>query len=134
MKINSIAETEVLQLIESYVLVELHEKVNIPSLLTNCESWTLKQGEKDNLELVEIQTLKRLFDLPIHTPTPAVVYTFGTLYTSQRIHKRQLLYLHRVLKRYDGHWTKRALEILEENNLGWYKNVKGILEEYAYRF
>ena len=130
-KINSIAETEVLQLIESYVLIEFHEKISISSLLTNCESWNLKKGEMDSLEKMEIQALKHLFDLPTHTPTPAVIFSLGTLYTRQRVHKRQLLYLHKILKKYDGQWTKRALEILEEKNLGWYKNIKKTLEEYG---
>ena len=43
--INSIASTEVLRRIETAVLLELHEKVNIPALLTNAESWALNKGE-----------------------------------------------------------------------------------------
>ena len=44
--INSIAETEVLRRIETAVILELHEKINIPALLTNAESWSLNKGEK----------------------------------------------------------------------------------------
>ena len=36
----------------------------------------------------EIQALKHLFDLPIHMPTPAIIFSFGTTYTRYRIEKK----------------------------------------------
>ena len=48
--INSIASSEVLNQIETLVLLELHEKISISSLLTNAESWTLNKGEEGELE------------------------------------------------------------------------------------
>ena len=128
--INTIAEGEILNKIETVVLLELHEKVNIPSLLTNCESWNLLKGEKDELERIEIQTLKYLFDLPIHTPTPAILYTFGTLFTCLRIEQRQLIYIHKILNKENGHWTKRMLEKLAVMNIGWYKCIIELLKKY----
>ena len=128
--LNSIASSDILRLIETYSLMEFHEKVNIPSLLTNCEAWNLLKGEAVELERIEIQTLKHLFDLPIHTPTPAIIFSFGLLYTNQRVHQKQLVYLHKILKKYDGHWPKTTLEILERKNLGWSKKIKETLEEY----
>ena len=38
--INTIAQNEVMNRIETAVLLELHEKVDIPSLLSNAESYT----------------------------------------------------------------------------------------------
>ena len=130
-QINSIASSDVLRLMETTVLMELHEKVNIPGLLTNSESWNLLKGEAQELERMEIQILKHLFDLPIHTPTPAIIFTLGTLYTNLRVHQKQLIYLHKILKKFDGHWTKRTLEILEKKNIGWSKKIKETLEEYG---
>ena len=112
MNINSIAASDVMCLMEAYVLLELHEKINIPSLLTNAESWNLNKGEMDNLERIELQAIKQLFNLPVHTPTPAIIFTFGLLYTRFRIHQKQLLYLHKILKRY-SHWTKQTLMVLQ---------------------
>ena len=128
--INAIAETDVLRTMETPVILELHEKINIPALLTNCESWNLNKGERIMLEKIEIQTLKYLFDLPSHTPTPAIIHTFGVLYTGQRLDKRRLIYLHRILKRHDQHWTKKAFYELERLNLGWCKNIKETLRVY----
>merc|ERR1739842_152500 len=99
MTVNSIAASEVLRGIETSVLTELHEKVVIPGLLANAESWSLNRGEKIEIERMETQALKYLFDLPIHTPTSAILYSLGTLYTNQRIDQKRLNYLHRILTR-----------------------------------
>ena len=71
--------------------------------------------------------LRNLFDLPLHTPIPALVFTFGILYTHLRIEKKRLNYLHRILNRPDTDWTKQAFNILEEQNLGWVKTLKQTL-------
>ena len=65
--INTIASSEVLSKIETSVLLELHEKISIASLLTNAESWNLSKGEEDELEKIEVRALKDLFDLPVRT-------------------------------------------------------------------
>ena len=112
------------------VLLELHEKINIPGFLTNAEAWTLSKKEEDDLEAIEIQALKAIFDLPIHTPTPAIICIFGLLFTRQRIDQKQLSFLHKVLNRQTTHCTRRTLEALEEKNIGWGKNIKNTLEKY----
>ena len=91
--INTIASSEVLHKIETSVLLELHDKISISGLLTNAESWNLNRSEEDEIEKMEIQAVKNLFDLPLHTPTVAIIFTFGLLYTVQRIDKKQLSYL-----------------------------------------
>ena len=47
--INTIAESDILCRIETAVLLELHEKVSIPGLIANCESWNLKKAEIQEL-------------------------------------------------------------------------------------
>ncbi len=63
--INSIAASEILSTIETPVILELHEKVNVAKLLTNAESWNLLKGEQNALDKIEIQSIKNLFDLPL---------------------------------------------------------------------
>ena len=128
--VNSIAASEVLRGIETSVLTELHEKVTIPGLLANAESWSLNRGEKVELERTEIQALKYLFDLPTHTPTPAILYSLGTLYTNQRVDQKRLNYLHRILQRNNDHWTNRTLLTLHHLNIGWGKSINEALSEY----
>ena len=128
--INAIAETDVLRRIETTIILELHEKIIIPILLNNAESWNLNKGERECLEKIEIQTLKHLFDLPTHTPTPAILYSLGIPYTSQRVDQKRLIYLHRILKRYDLHWTKLTLNHLISHNIGWGKSINDCLKFY----
>ena len=127
--INSIAGTSILRKIETKVILELHEKVILSALLTNAEAWTLNKGEREEMERVEIQTLKMLFDLPNHTPTPGIVYTLGTLYTSLRIERKRLMFLHRLLNKRDNSWPKKMLLVLNELNVGWAKSIRETLND-----
>ena len=128
--INTIAASEVMYQIETAVLLELHEKMNISSLINNAESWNLNKGEEQDIEKTEIQALKDLFDLPLHTPTPAIVFSFGVLFTKQRIDMKLLLYLHKVLNKSNESWIKMTLNTLKSFNAGWYKKIITTLEEY----
>ena len=124
---NSIASTEILCKIETSVLLELHDKVTVPGLLANAEAWTLSKTELNEIEKIEYQALRNMFDLPLHTPIPAIVFTLGTLYTHLRIEKRRLNYLHKLLNRPNTQWTNQVFHILEEQNLGWAKSIKQTL-------
>ena len=128
--INTIATNEILNGIETPVLIELHEKITIPSLLNNAEAWDLTISDNRDLEKIEISSLKHLFDLPTRTPTPAIVFALGTLYTDIRIKKKQLIFLHRILSRDTNHWTYQALQTLKNLNLGWYKEIQNTLNKY----
>ena len=128
--INSIASNEVINRVESIVLLELHERITIPTLLNNAESWILNKTEVDELERIEIQALKNLFKLPLKTPNPAIIFTFGTLLTKQRIDQKQLLFLHKILNRHQDHWTQKTLHTLDEMNIGWAKTIRDSLNVY----
>ena len=128
--INTIAACDTLRRIETSVLLELHEKVILSALLTNAEAWTLNISNQDELNRTEIQALKYMFDLPAHTPTPAIIYSLGTLYTHHRIAKKRLNYLHKLLNKRDETWLKRTLMILRELNIGWAKSISETLSYY----
>ena len=129
--ITTVAESEVLRKIETSVLLELHEKINVSGFLTNAESWDLTKGDRDELDKIEIQAIKLLFDLPLHTPTPAILYSFGLLYTRFRVDQKQLIYLKRILERDPNHWTRKTLEELRTRNIGWYKTITETLTKYG---
>ena len=122
--INAIGATDVLRMIETKILLELHDKVTVPGLITNAESWSLNKGEMDEIEKTEIQAIKHLLDLPIHTPTPAIIFSFGLLYTKYRIEMKRLIYLHKILNKYESHWTKITLTILDTLKIGWARTIR----------
>ena len=128
--LNTIAASDVLRRIETTVLLELHDKIILSALLTNAEAWTLNITNRKELDKIEIQALKYMFDLPTHTPTPAIIYSFGTLYTQHRLDKKQLLYLHKLLNHRDETWTKRTLMTLINLKLGWGKSIMETLSYY----
>ena len=128
--IKTLATNDTLNEIGTTVIMELHETNTLSALLTNCESWTLLKKDKEDLEQMEIQSIKLLFDLPAHTPTPALLYTFGLLYTALRVEKRQLSYLWKVAHRDPDHWTFIALSQLMSKEVGWGKACKEILHKY----
>ena len=112
------------------MLLELYEKINVPSLLSNSEAWTLLKSEESDIERAEVQCLKNLFDLPMKTPTPAVLFTFGILYTSIRVDQKKLIYLYKFLSRDPSHWTRKSFESLGKLNIGWYKSIHQTLAKH----
>ena len=103
------------------------------SLINNAKSWTLNKGEEDAIEKMEIQALKDLFDLPLHTPTPAIVFTFEHLFTKQRIDQKILLYLQKILHKDASNWLSRTLLTLKSMNIGWYKKVHKFSVSISFR-
>ena len=57
-------------------------------------------------------------------------FTFGLLYTTQRVDQKQLMYLHKILMKGESEWPKRTLKILKAKNLGWYKKICDTLTKY----
>ena len=78
--VNAIASSEILHRIETAVILEFFEKKCIPGLLNNAESWNLSKKEEKDVEKIEIQALKYLFDLPIHMPTVAIIYSLSLIH------------------------------------------------------
>ena len=128
--IKTIASNEAFKEVGTSVILELHDTITLSALLTNSESWTLNKTEKIELERMEIQSVKLLFDLPAHIPTPALVYAFGLLYTSLRVEQRQLMYLWKVAQREPNHWTKITMRQVMTKNIGWGKTINEILSKY----
>ena len=109
--------------------MKLHQCI-IPSFLNNAESWSLSVTEEKELDKLGIRILKRLFNLPERTPSPAIIYSFGTLYITQQVDQMKFMYLHKILKREDDHWTKKMLYHLKSLNVGWTKIIQDKLQEY----
>ena len=128
--VNAIASSEILHRIETAVILEFYDKKCIPGLLNNAEAWNLSKKEEKDIEKMEIQAIKYLFDLPLHMPTVAIMYSFGLLYTTQRIDQMQLIYLHRLLQRGDDNWPKKTLYTLKDKGIGWFTRITNTLHRY----
>ena len=115
--------------IETKVILNLYEVYIIPSLLNNAESWTLTTKDEKQLDTIGIRVIKRLFNLPTTSPNVSIVFSFGLLYITQIVDKKQFLYLHKILTR--THWTHRMLNHIRTHNSGWAKRIADKLTEYG---
>ena len=118
----------------SNVILTLYEKSIIPTLIHNCESWTLNKTEETQIDKIAIKALKRLFSLPTTTPSAAILHNFGLLFATQVVNKMQFMYLHKILNRNIDHWTQKILLHLDTLNLGWAKNIRTNLIEYQLEY
>ena len=129
-KIISMCQSEIINNMEVWALLKLHETTTVPTLLTNSETWVLGKEQRNKLERIEHWALKKLIGLPPTTPTTAVMITTGCLFTSQRIDQKQLIYLKTILSRPNDNWTKMSLTLQKEENLWWAKQISNLLQEY----
>ena len=72
-----------------------------------------------------------MMGLPQTTPTAGIMHTMGSLFASVRVEQKQLLYLHKVLQRVEGHWTKTTLLALKEKDIGWARQADSILVKWG---
>ena len=124
-------KSDIMKPIGTKIMFQLHEAETLPALLYNAETWTLNIAEKKSLDQIEIYAWKQMLGLPITTPNAAIIHTTGSLYTSIRIQMKQLIFLQKVLKRDEGHWTKITLYALREHDTGWAKQADETLQQWG---
>ena len=116
--------------IETKVILNLYDVYIIPSLLNNAQSWFLTAKEEKQLDTIGIRVVKRLFNLPFTSPNVSVVYSFGLLYITQIVDKKQFIYLYKLITRAEPHFKHRMLEYQKMHNIGWAKRITDKLAEY----
>ena len=128
--INTCGKGKIMRRIEVEVLITLHDAVTLPTLLYNSETWPLNSAIKKEIDKIELWAWKSMLGLPKTTPTAAVMFATGALYASIRVMVKQLIFLHKVLRKQDSHWTKTTLNTLQQYNIGWAKQIGDNLEEW----
>ena len=129
-QINTTASSDIMYGIETTVILELYETCALASFLNNCESWTLTPTEEKNMDRIGLQAVKRLFNILNTTPSTAIIYNLGLLYTTQSIDHRRFMYFHKLLTRNEENWTRKMLHHLHDRNTGWAKSLIEKLTEY----
>ena len=128
--IMSCAKSGVMKKIETQVLLRLNASVTIPTLLYNAETWILSKMERSSIDKIAIWAWKHMLGLPMTTPSPAIVFATGSVYASIQVDTKQLLYLHKLLQKEEGHWAKETLLILNKRNIAWAKRINELLETW----
>ena len=124
-------KSEIMNRIGAKIALELHEVVTIPTLLYNSETWTLSKTEKNFMNRAEIYAIKKVLGLPKTTPTAGIVLSTGIMFTSIRIEMKQLIFLQKILKKEESHWTRLTLMALKDENHGWAKQITELLHAWG---
>jgi len=112
----------------------LYTSCTVPSIVFSCEAWHDTNKYEKLLEGIQYKCLRRLFKVPDSTPKPALLMEMQVLHIIQEVHKRQFLYLHKLLK-----WPKerlaKAIFDQQENyynyrSTTWSKEIKARLNYY----
>ena len=112
-QINTTASTDLIRGVETRVILILYEKSAIPSLINNCESWTLSPAEENQVDKIGIKALKRLFI--IQSP-------YNNTWCSSHLQFRPALHYPRN-RQEKTHWTNKMLFHLLTCNMGWARNI-----------
>ena len=128
--INSSGSNGIMKRIETEFVIKLHEAITVPTLLYDAETWPLNATAIAKLDRFELWAWKSMIGLPITTPTAAVMFCCGAIYPSIRIYVKQLLYLHKILQKGSDHWAPVTLMELQEQNIGWAKQINGLIESW----
>ena len=90
-------------------ILQYHNSIILPTLLTNSETWELSGKNLQSLETIQNITLKRLMRLPPSTPTVGIRNELNILSIENQILKKRLMYLHRILNMKETNITKQIL-------------------------
>ena len=81
-----------------YSMITMYQSVFLPRLIYNCESWS-NLTQKDILNLAQLNSLRRVMEVPKSTPIAASFLDLGILPTRYEIERRQLVFLKTILDR-----------------------------------
>ena len=78
--------------IEIKAAKQYHEGIVLTKLLYNCETWTyLTKNNKEELEKIQNNALKRLLRIPFSTPSMGLLHELNLPTIKARIDKRKLI-------------------------------------------
>ena len=133
--ISSLISESNLGIHEVSVWLLLYYSLFFPTVLFNSQTWTrLRKKDLQKLKVAQLKYLKRIFKLASSTPNSFLFLELGILPIEGEIHKRQLMYLHRILMLpMEDPVHQMFLNIMELSEKGednWWTQVKPLLPKY----
>ena len=121
--LNILSQTRQFSLLAA---IQYLEGIVIPKLLLNSETWNkITEEEQHQLEQIQSQAIKRMLHIPYSTSTRGLYSELGLMTIKNRILKRKLMFLHKIMNKPEGTLSKSIMleqESLPGNN--WLKEVK----------
>ena len=118
------------------VLLLLYCALFVSTVLFNSQTWSkLRQEDLDKLQVMQLKFLKRVIGVARSAPNSMVYLELGILPISAEIHKRQLMFLHRILNLDPSDPVHQMfLNMVAHNKAGernWWTQVEPILVKYG---
>ena len=81
------------------VMILLYHSVFLQTILSNAQSWShITEKDLTRLRTVQLKCLKRIMRVPSSTPNAFMFLELGVIPIEYEIHKKQLTYLHSILR------------------------------------
>ena len=97
--------------------LDIWEMALLPSLISNCESWTpLSEKTLKILEEVQYSMFRKLLGVPKSCPAQSLVWEFGAKLIKYRIIERKLNFLHHLLNLSQDSLAKQILNVQIAND------------------
>ena len=117
------------------VLLLLYQALFLATTLFNSQTWSkLRQEDTDKLKVMQLRYLKRAIGVAAGAPNSVVYLELGVLPITAEIHKRQLMFLHRIL---NLEHTDPVYQMFENmisysaaGERNWWSQVEGLLDTY----
>ena len=118
------------------VCLLLYQSLFLSTMLFNSQTWSnLRKKDKEQLRILQSKLLKNFVGVPYSTCSSFTYLELGVLPISYEIHKRQLMYLHRITQLEPDDPVFQVSEFLKsQNDLGemnWWTGMTEILEKYG---
>ena len=113
----------------------LYRSLFVSTVLFNSQTWSgIRKKDIDQLQIVQLKFLKRILNLPSSTPNSFLFLELGVLPIEKEIHKRQLMYLHRILMLPEEdpvyQMFTNLVEFTDKGESNWWSQVKPFLVKY----
>ncbi len=121
---------------EISVWLLLYRALFLATVLFNSQTWScLRQKDLDKLKVMQQKFLKKIVRVSSGTPNSFIFLELGVLPIEAEIHKRQLMYLHRILSLpKDDPVAQMLLNLIlldEKGETNWWTQVKTLLPKYG---
>ena len=133
--ITSLIKETNLGIHEVQVWLLLYRSLFLSTVLFNSQTWSrLRMKDIEQLQVAQLKFLKKILNLASSTPNSFLFLELGVLPIESEIHKRQLIYLHRILLLPDDdpvhQMYTNLVELAEKGERNWWSQVKPLLTKY----
>ena len=132
--ISSLIKETNLGIHEVQVWLLLYQSLFLSTVLFNSQTWSrLRKKDIEQLKVIQQKFLKKILNLPSSTPNSFLFLELGVLPIEREIHKRQLMFLHRLLtlpiedpvrQMFDN-----IVELADKGEANWWTQVKPLLSK-----